>query len=122
MRPSRATDKGGSGSDNCIRSSSTYSDNTPLPSLNDDRQDRLGNLTDAVAKAFETYRDPDELKTISLVIDDSTHGRRTLIVHVDGEDASTLADEVKRFVQEWGATTSREVHSAEDVRVLATID
>ena len=90
--------------------------------MNDNPPDRLGDLADAVAETFEAYRDPDEFKTISLVIDDSTRGRRTLVVHIDGEEASALADEVERFLQERGATTNREVHSAQDVRVLATID
>jgi len=90
--------------------------------MNDDSQDRLGALADAVAEEFDSYRSPDELKTISLVIDDSSNGRRTLIVHIGGEDASTLADEVETFLRREGATTDREVHSEQDVRVLTTVE
>lgn len=90
--------------------------------MTDDSQDRLVALADAVADAFETYRNPGELKTVSPVIDDSSRGRRTLIVHVDGDDAMTLASEVETFLSERGATTEREVHSERDIRVLATVD
>ena len=41
--------------------------------MSDDSRDRLGELADAVAEEFDSYRAPDEMKTISLVIDDSNN-------------------------------------------------
>jgi len=57
--------------------------------MDENSRDKLGDLADAVAEAFDRYRDPGEFKTISLVIDDSSRDHRTLIVHVDGESTLT---------------------------------
>ena len=78
--------------------------------MDEDSRDKLGDLADAVAEAFDRYRDPSEFKTISLVIDDSSRDHRTLIVHVDGEGAPSLADDIESFLQARGAATEREVH------------
>jgi hypothetical protein len=75
-----------------------------------------------VAEEFEAHRQPDQFKAVSLVIDNNNPDRPTLIVHVDREDADTLADEIDAFLQERGARTQRERHSDTDVRVLATVD
>jgi len=82
----------------------------------------LDNLADQVAEEFEAYRPPDEFKDVSLVIDNNDPDRPTLIVHVEKEDADTLADEIEAFLKERGARTQRERHSDTDVRVLATVD
>ena len=86
-----------------------------------DPTDVLDDLADQVAEEFEAYRQPDEFKDVSLVIDSNDPDRPTLIVHVDREDADTLADEIEDFLQEQGARTQRERHSDTDVRVLATV-
>ncbi|NLV08102.1 hypothetical protein EXE43_07680 [Halorubrum sp. SS5] len=90
--------------------------------MTSDPVDILDDLADQVAKEFEAYRQPDEFKDVSLVIDNNDPDRPTLIVHVDREDADTLADEIEAFLQERGARTQRERHSESDVRVLATVD
>jgi len=90
--------------------------------MTSDPVDILDDLADQVAKEFEAYRQPDEFKDVSLVIDNNDPDRPTLIVHVDREDADTLADEIEAFLQERGARTQRERHSESDVRVLVTVD
>ena len=87
-----------------------------------DPTDVLDDLADQVAEEFEAYRPPDEFKDVSLVIDNNDPDRPTLIVHVEKEDADTLADEIEAFLKERGARTQRERHSDTDVRVLATVD
>lgn len=82
----------------------------------------LSDLADQVADEFEAYRQPDEFKHISLVIENSDEEHPTLIVHVDREAAESLADRVDEFLRKHGARTERERHSATDVRVLATVD
>jgi hypothetical protein len=82
----------------------------------------LDDLADQVADEFEAYRQPNEFKDVSLVIENSDKERPTLIVHVDREDAESLADRIDEFLREHGARTERERHSATDVRVLATVD
>ena len=86
----------------------------PIKALND--------LADKVANEFDSYRPVDKFKEVSLVVDSEDYDQPTLIVHVDREDASSLADEVEQFLQEEGARTEREAYSETDVRVLATID
>ena len=90
--------------------------------MTSDPADILDDLADQVAEEFEAYRQPDEFKDVSLVIDNNDPDRPTLIVHVEREDADTLADEIEDFLHEWGARTQRERHSDTDVRVLAIID
>lgn len=82
----------------------------------------LDDLADQVADEFKAYRQPDEFKDVSLVIENSDEEHPTLIVHVDREDAEALADRIDEFLREHGARTERERHSATDVRVLATVD
>jgi len=89
--------------------------------MTSDPVDILDDLADQVAEEFEAYRQPDEFKDVSLVIDNNDPDRPTLIVHVEREDADTLADEIEDFLQERGARTQRERHSDTDVRVLATV-
>ncbi|MFC6616099.1 hypothetical protein ACFQAS_14385 [Halopenitus salinus] len=84
--------------------------------------DKLDDLGDKLAEEFEAYRQPNEFKDVSLVIDNNDPDQPTLIVHVDREDADTLADEIEDFLEERGARTQRERHSETDVRVLATVD
>jgi len=90
--------------------------------MTSDPADILDDLADQVAEEFEAYRQPDEFKDVSLVIDNNDPDRPTLIVHVEKEDADTLADEIEAFLKERGARTQRERHSDTDVRVLATVD
>ena len=80
--------------------------------------DVLDDLAGQAAEEFEAYRQPDEFKDISLVIDNNDPDRPTLIVHVDRENTDTLADDIEAFLQEQGARTQRERHSETDVRVL----
>ena len=86
----------------------------PIETLND--------LADQVVDEFEVYRQTDEFKNVSLVIENSDAEHPTLIVHVDREDADSLADRIDEFLREHGARTERERHSETDVRVLATVD
>ena len=90
--------------------------------MTSDPVDIHDDLADQVAEEFEAYRPPDEFKDVSLVIDNNDPDRPTLIVHVEKEDADTLADEIEAFLKERGARTQRERHSDTDVRVLATVD
>jgi hypothetical protein len=90
--------------------------------MTSDPVDILDGLADQVAEEFEAYRQSDEFKDVSLVIDNNNPDRPTLIVHVDREEADTLADEIEAFLEERGARTQRERHSDTDVRVLATVD
>jgi len=86
----------------------------PIETLND--------LADQIVDEFEVYRQTDEFKNVSLVIENSDAEHPTLIVHVDREDADSLADRIDEFLREHGARTERERHSETDVRVLATVD
>lgn len=79
-------------------------------------------LRDRVAEEFEAHRDPNEFKDVSLVIDDSKQDRPTLVVHVDSNDASSLAVQIEKFLRRQGAHTERERHSEGDLRVLATVN
>lgn len=89
--------------------------------MTDEPTPTLDDLADQVAEEFEAHRDPNEIKDVSLVVDDSDRDRPTLIVHVDREDADSLADQIETFLSQQGAHTKRERHSETDVRVLATI-
>ncbi|TQQ79132.1 hypothetical protein EGH24_12110 [Halonotius terrestris] len=84
--------------------------------------DALSDLADQIDDEFEVYRQPNEFKDISLVIDNDERIHPTLIVHIDGDDASSLADRLDKFLQECGAQTQREQYSESDIRVLATLD
>ncbi len=86
-----------------------------------DGVDSLDDLAAKVDDEFASYRESDEFKTISLVIDTSNSEHPTLIVHVDGKEAESLADEVEAFLTEYDAYTQREYHSETDIRVLATL-
>jgi len=86
----------------------------PIEALND--------LADRVADELEAYRQTDESKNVSLVIENSDAEHPTLIGHVDREDADSLADRIDEFLREHGTRTERERHSETDVRVLATVD
>lgn len=87
-----------------------------------DPVDSLNELAGKVDDAFGSQRQSNEFKTISLVIDTSRIDRPTLIVHVDGEEASELADRIEEYLTEQGAQTQREYYSDSDIRVLATVD
>jgi len=87
-----------------------------------DGVDSLDDLATKVDDEFASHRGSDEFKTVSLVIDTSSSERPTLIVHIDGEEAKTLADKIESFLTEYDAYTQREYHSETDIRVLATID
>jgi len=87
-----------------------------------DRIDSLDDLAAKVDDEFASHRGSDEFKMISLVIDTSSSERPTLIVHVDGKEAESLADEIEAFLTEHDTFTQREYHSETDIRVLATLD
>jgi len=87
-----------------------------------DSVDSLDDLAAKVDEAFASHRHATEFKSISLVIDSSTAERPTLIIHVDGEEASSVADSIEEFCTEHGAYTQREHHSETDIRVLATVE
>ena len=55
-------------------------------------------------------------------IDNEDTAHPTLIVHVDRDDAASLADRIEDFLQKRGARTERERHADTDVRILATLD
>lgn len=82
--------------------------------------DDLTDLADQVTEEFEEYRGPEGFKTVSVLIDNSEEDRQTLIVHIDGEDAPSVAEEVEAFLDNQGAHTQRERHSDTDIRVLTT--
>jgi len=83
--------------------------------------DALTDLADQIDDEFEAYRQPNEFKDISVVIDNDEKEHPTLIVHIDGDDAASLADRIDEFLQERGAQTEREQYSESDIRVLATL-
>jgi hypothetical protein len=82
----------------------------------------LNDLADQIDEEFEAYRQPNEFKDISLVIENDERISPTLIVHVDGEDSAALADRIDAFLRECGAQTEREQYSETDIRVLATLN
>jgi len=90
--------------------------------MTSDSVDSLEDLASRVDEEFASYRRSNEFKTISLVIDSSSSEHPTLIVHIDGEEASPLADRIEEFLAENGAHSQREYHSGTDIRVLATVD
>ena len=90
--------------------------------MTDNPVDDLTELADQLAEEFAEYRQPNEFKDISLVIDNEDNENPTLIVHVDGKDAPSLADRIEDFLQEHGARTERERHLETDMRVLATLN
>jgi hypothetical protein len=90
--------------------------------MTSDSVDSLEDLASRVDQEFASHRQSDEFKAISLVIDSSSSERPTLIVHADGEQASSLADRVEEFLTEHGANTQREFHSETDIRILATVE
>lgn len=90
--------------------------------MTDDPIEVLDELADAVAEEFEAYRQPDQFKDVSIVIEDSNPNHPTLIIHVTREDATSLADEIVSFLEQQGARTERESYAENDVRVLATMD
>jgi len=89
--------------------------------MTEEPTDVLADLADQVADEFEEYRQPGEFKEVSLVIENSDERRPTLLVHIDSEDADSLADRIDEFLRERGARTERERYSDTDVRVLATV-
>ena len=82
----------------------------------------LNDLAESVAEEFEAYRDPSGFNDLSIVIDNSDRERPTLIVHIDREQATQLADRVEAFLRDHGARTERERHADTDIRILATIE
>jgi hypothetical protein len=89
--------------------------------MTENSTDALNDLADQINDEFEVYRQPNEFKDISLVIDNDGKTHPTLIVHIDGDDSAALADRVDEFLQERGAQTEREQYSETDIRVLATL-
>ncbi len=90
--------------------------------MTSDSVDSLEDLAAKVDEEFASYRQSDEFKTISLIIDSSRSEHPTLIIHVDGEGADQLANRVEEFLTDHGAHSQREYHSDTDIRVLATVD
>ena len=90
--------------------------------MTDNPVDDLTELADQLDEEVAEYRQPNEFKEISLVIDNENNANPTLIVHVDREDAASLADRIEDFLQEHGARTERERHSEIDMRVLAILN
>jgi len=90
--------------------------------MTDNPVDDLTELADQLDEEVAEYRQPNEFNDISLIIDNEDNANPTLIVHVDREDAASLADRIEDFLQEHGARTERERHSERDVRVLATLN
>lgn len=91
--------------------------------MNGSSPDRtLNDLAESVAEEFAAYRDPEGFNELSVVIDNSDRDRSTLIVHIDREQASDLANRVEAFLRDHGARTERERQTETDIRVLATIE
>ena len=93
-----------------------------MQSMTEEPIDLLDDLADQVADEFEAYRQPNEFKDVSLIIENNHAENPTLIVHVDRKDADSLTDRIDKFLRERGARTERERHSDTDVSVLATVD
>ena len=100
----------------------TFEKLNPTMTMTTNPTENLNDLADQVAEEFEAYRQPEEFKQISLVIQNEEEEHPTLLVHIDREDADTLADRVAEFLREQGAQTERERHSETDIRVLASLD
>jgi hypothetical protein len=81
----------------------------------------LADLADLVVEHFSGYRHSDEFNELSLVIDNSDREHPTLIVHIDCQQPTDLAQHVEAFLRENGARTERERHDDTDIRVLATL-
>ncbi|AKH98646.1 hypothetical protein [Halanaeroarchaeum sulfurireducens] len=74
-----------------------------IQSMTKEPIDVLDDLADRVADEFEADRQPDEFKDVSIVIENRGVEHPTLIVHVDREDADSLADRIDEFLRERGA-------------------
>ena len=85
-----------------------------------DSVDSLDELATEINEVFGSYRQTEEFKPVSIVIDANRAEHPTLIVHTDGENASSLADRIEEFCAARVARTDRERHSVTDIRVLAT--
>lgn len=90
--------------------------------MTENSTDALSDLADQIDDEFKRYRQSNEFKDISLVIENNKKSHPTLIVHIDGEDSVALADRIDDFLRERGARTEREQYSETDIRVLATLD
>jgi hypothetical protein len=82
----------------------------------------LADLADLAAEHFSDYRHSDEFNELSLVIDNSDREHPTLIVHIDCQRPTNLAQRVDAFLRDHGARTEREHHNDTEIRVLATLD
>jgi lactam utilization protein B len=90
--------------------------------MTENSTDALSDLADQIDDEFKRYRQSNEFKDISLVIENNKKKHPTLIVHIDGEDSVALADRIDDFLRERGARTEREQYSETDIRVLATLN
>lgn len=90
--------------------------------MTDSPTDRLEDLADQVADEFKEFRQESEFKEISIVVDTSDAERPTLIVHVESDDADSVATQIESFLQDQGARTEREPQPDAEIRVLATLD
>jgi len=84
--------------------------------------DSLDDLAAKVDDEFASHRGTDDFKTILLGIDTSSSEYPTLIVHVEGKETESRADEIEAFLTEYDAYTQRDYHSETNIRVLATLD
>jgi hypothetical protein len=82
----------------------------------------LNDLADLVAEEFSDYRHSDGFNELSLIIDNSDPERSTLIIHIDRQQPTNLAERVESFLRDNGARTERERHDDTDIRVLATLE
>ena len=71
---------------------------------------------------FEDHRHSESFNELSIVIDTSNRDQATLIVHIDREEPSSLADRVESFLHDHDARTERERHGDAEIRVLATVE
>jgi len=71
---------------------------------------------------FGSYGQAEEFKPVSVIIDTNRTENPTLIIHVDGEGAASLADRIKELCTTYTVQVERERRSATDIRVIATID
>ena len=88
---------------------------------NDPIAPELNELASELETEFREYCPPDGFSELVSVVETEKKDRPTLIVYLEMENASTIADEVETFLQQRGARTERETYP-DEIRVLAVVD
>lgn len=87
---------------------------------NDPVAPELNELAEELEAEFSEYSKPEEFSDLIPVVETSDVEHPTLIVHLEMDNAKSVADDVEAFLRKRGARTERETYP-EEIRVLATV-